>query len=230
MYEPEPHKFGSVTGYARKGTNDWNTLNSMIIEDEYKVGSYGITNDDTVIDIGSHIGGLGLALKHRNIEPFLVSVEPFKENIEIMDANYYANNMAEGEVIEGAVGNEEGETEVFYGDDSESGIHHNFIGNAYGVANGSKSVKVDTITFTDIINVIPTDEIALLKIDCEGGEYGFFESATPEQLKRIRYITGEYHKDWKPLENMLVQSGLFEVVERQGTDQFGLFTLKRKVV
>jgi len=37
------------------------------------------------------------------------------------------------------------------------------------------------------------DEVDLLKIDCEGGEYDIFESAPMELFRRIRNIVFEYH-------------------------------------
>lgn len=39
-----------------------------------------------------------------------------------------------------------------------------------------------------------TKQIFFMKIDCEGGEYPFFEPATTDQIRHIKYVVGEFHK------------------------------------
>jgi FkbM family methyltransferase len=52
---------------------------------------------------------------------------------------------------------------------------------------------VSPITLAEILAENAIDEIDLLKLDCEGCESSVLGSATLETLRRVRFITGEYH-------------------------------------
>jgi len=52
--------------------------------------------------------------------------------------------------------------------------------------------KVRAAGINDILDEY--DEIAVLKIDCEGEEYKIFQAMSLDNLKKIAYITGEFHK------------------------------------
>lgn len=201
----EQHTFTTPWGkevkvYTRQGTNDWNTLYSCIVEDEYNIGS--IPKDaigKKAIDIGAHAGGCSLALLSRGFN--VVAVEPLPENVELIMKNVEANGWQTNFILhEKAINAQSGKKVVLrYGNEAtESGSHHRFIGNTVdssdwqeGLWDQGREIKVDTISIDDILKDI--DEVSVLKIDCEGAEWSAFSGASKNSISKIHRVVAELH-------------------------------------
>jgi FkbM family methyltransferase len=201
----EQHTFTTPWGvevkvFTREGTNDWNTLYSCIVQDEYNIGK--IPEDavgQTAIDIGAHAGGCSLALLSRGFN--VVAVEPLPENTELVMKNVEANGWQSNFTLHKKAINEvSGKTVVLrYGNEAtESGSHHRFIGNTVdssdwqeGLWDQGREIKVDTISIDDILKNI--DQVSVLKIDCEGAEWSAFSGASKESVSKINRLVAELH-------------------------------------
>jgi len=64
--------------------------------------------------------------------------------------------------------------------------------NKYEIGQAVQSVTLDEVV-NQVLCAENATEIDLIKIDCEGCECSAFGSCDMETLKRIRFITGEYH-------------------------------------
>lgn len=184
----------------RPDTNDWNTLYSCLIDDEYLVG----TLDEPVgkqiaIDIGAHAGGCSLALLSRGY--FVIAVEPLPENAELILMNVKENGW-EGRFMffNNAIHSEFDRKVILrYGNENtESGFHHRFIGNTIDSSDWQENlwtegreIAVKTITLDYILKNIETVEF--LKIDCEGAEWEAFRNPLPETVSKIKKIAAELH-------------------------------------
>ena len=64
---------------------------------------------------------------------------------------------------------------------------------------GSKRLfeMVECNTLDEIFNANQIECCQLLKLDCEGAELEILENSSPETLKRVRKIVGEYHGSYK---------------------------------
>ena len=174
----------------RETTADWNNLTSSMVEDEYNLRYLDLTG--VALDIGAYIGGVtvGLLTDHPGLK--VVSVEPIPENLELLREN--ADWTDRLTIVEGAVGHgdirydyeaDDGRVDDFAG-------QHRYYGNTFGfdlycAGQDHKSVQAPVYTIADLV---PEGDIALCKIDCEGGEYGFFDSP---DVARIDLIVGEWH-------------------------------------
>ncbi len=175
---------------------------------------YEIEKDNTVIDIGANIGVFTVyaATRASNVEVF--AFEPFPENTDWLRKNVSESNLSNVTVYQQAVA---GVTEERILQTSDSWIMHSLgetTAEKSETANENvHSVHVQCISFNDIIERIPKCD--LLKIDCEGSEYEIFYSSSPETLKKIRRIVGEYHPLDKDRKN---GKALCNYIESKGFD------------
>jgi len=179
----------SVLVYVREGTNDHNTAQSCLNEDEYRTRDLHLSG--LAVDIGGFLGTVALALLIDNPALRVIVVEPIPENLDMIRRNLTVNGVADrAQVIAGAVG-VSGEpvtiSYAFQGEENE--LHHAFVGNAatVGLTVEHKEVTYPALGLADIV---PDGPVPYLKIDCEGGEWGFL---TDPGVARIERIVGEFH-------------------------------------
>lgn len=86
---------------------------------------------------------------------------------------------------------------------------------------------VEPITLREILEMTGTEEIDLLKMDCEGCEHPVLGCAALETLKRIRFIAGEYHdirRFYLTMRNKLFKTHKVNLI---GTASLGCFFAER---
>lgn len=174
----------------REGTNDWNTLNACMTEDEYSVRGRHFSG--TALDVGAYLGGVAISLALDNPELRVVAIEPVPSNADLTRQNVTRNGLdGRVTVIEGAVGNLDPITVDYGYRGSESADHHAFVGNSsFGFDNG---IEHESVTFppTTLSSLIAEHgHVGLIKIDCEGGEYAFLSDPA---VASVDLILGEWH-------------------------------------
>ena len=214
--------------YIREDTNDLNTILSIVANDEYKTSKMTYSDGDTFVDIGAHIGGWSKLMQHLVPESRVIAVEPIPENVQLLKQNLTTNV----HFIPWAIfSRSEISKKMNYGDDSEQGRHHRFIGNVVSFGWG-KSVKVPTISLNDLLKDV--EKVRVMKMDCEGSEYVALKFASKETLSKIDYIIGEYHnpegKYSKSRKGLLEAcKGVFDdISESQEDTPLGPFWFKNK--
>jgi len=187
--------------YTRDGTADWNTCRASTTEDEYGVKGLSFQYPAVALDIGGYVGSFTAALLVDHPELYVVVVEPIPENVEMIRANLAGTHdrIIGGHVLhEAAVGVHGGEVTVRYDFEGDDGRvddfagQHRYVGNTSGFTYYShdrehKTVTVPTLSIADLV---PKGDIALCKIDCEGGEWLFLDDP---DVARIALIVGEWH-------------------------------------
>jgi FkbM family methyltransferase len=175
-----------VTMFYRDNTNDWNTLNASLNEDEYHLPQ-GLTGH--AVDVGGYLGSVGIALALDNPELRVTIIEPVPPNCELIRDNIHFANVGDRvTLIEGAVGKRESVTVGFGYHGTETADHHAFVGNStLGLGLPHDFVTYSPITLDALTH---QRELAFLKVDCEGGEWDFL---TGFGLDRVQTIVGEAH-------------------------------------
>ena len=187
-----PHGRPAVMRY-RPDTNDYNTLNACMTEDEY--GLRLRTFSGAALDIGGYLGGVGIGLALDNPGLQVTIIEPVPPNAVLVRDNI-AQNGLEGRVtlIEGAAG--KGVVSVWYGyRGSPSLEHHAFVGNSTLAYETAGKVEHDTVTYSDPWTLTALVDaaggrVSLVKIDCEGGEWSILDDPA---VSECDLILGEWH-------------------------------------
>jgi FkbM family methyltransferase len=183
-----PRNRSAVMAY-RTNSSDWNTVYACMTEDEYRLKDRHLTG--TAVDIGAHIGGVTVGLALDNPELHVIAVEPVPDNAALLRRNVEQNGVADRvTVIEGAAGGKR-PVSVWYGyTGSESAEHHAFIGNSSLAYDTSGTVTHETVRYAKPVRLADLGDVALVKIDCEGGEYAVLAD---EAVAKIPVILGEWH-------------------------------------
>lgn len=178
-YHGQPASF-----YVRPG-NDTEIINDVRIKNFYLDKGFGVfKSGDIVIDIGAHIGAFSIECAIRGAK--VLAFEPDPENFKILKKNIEVNGFENIiSVYDLAVSNFTGTAELYK--DSKNNGSHSLIKGC--IDNGiSGSLKVETISLDDIL--LNYDSCKLIKLDCEGAEYGILQGSN---LNKVEKITCELH-------------------------------------
>lgn len=206
MYELERESFATPHGNyvqlnVRTGTNDHNTVNSCLNEDEY--GLRRLTLSGKALDVGAHIGSVAIALAVDFPDLEIIALEAVPPNCELIRLNLALNGLSQRvTVLKGAACKPRQKLQkVAYGyRGSVLAEHHAFIGNATLVS-ASVDHDVASVLCHSLAEFVPLD---FLKIDCEGGEWAFLRGPALAQVARI-------HGEWHPTEGH-VQADMLAVL------------------
>lgn len=146
---------------------------------------YGaVPRDGVVIDIGANIGVFSLYAVHRGAR-VVVAVEPNSQSYALLQRNIETNGLRDFvRPVRAAVVGNPGTPARF---PTGSSVYHRIVD---GTTDGDWE-WVDTIDLADLM--ADTGTVDLLKIDCEGAEYGILLNARPEVLDRVGALRLEYH-------------------------------------
>lgn len=167
----------------------WWSFYEIFVKKEYDL----IREGDIVVDIGANIGLLSLfALGKKASKIF--SIEPGENNYHHLKENL--KSFSNVITIQEAISNKDGYIDFFA---SEVSSINTTIKNDENFSNFTKepiqSYKVPCSTPTSLFYKYGIDKIDFLKIDCEGGEFAFFENLNDNFLRnKISRIICEVHK------------------------------------
>lgn len=191
---------------------------------EYEKPGFEIHNDDTIIDIGSHIGLFTLFASQFCKDGRIFCFEPVKENYDMLLSNLQLNDITNVKSFNSAVSEKKGEVKIHLNDD-ESG-HSMFI-------NGTKFIQIQSTSLKDIIDSNNLEKCDYVKMDCEGAEYDIINSLPEDYFNKIQKMCIEYHFiDEKPhlVENMKKKLAklAYELSSRDISSSIGfLYAIKR---
>lgn len=192
----------------------WWSFYEVFIKKEYDLVQKG----DIVVDIGANIGLFSLFALSKGVRK-IISVEPDKRNCAHLKQNL--DQFPEVTIVEEAISDKDGYIEFFT---SEVSSINSTIKNDENFSKFTKesiqSYKVPCLSPSSLINKYNITKIDFLKIDCEGGEFAFFENLDTEFLSnKISKIVCEVHafagtqKDYETkIKAKLIKCG-FEVKE-----------------
>lgn len=185
-----------VTTLYRPSTQDWNTLYSCLVEDEYRIEQMGLKRGKWAVDIGAHIGGCTLALLSKGYN--VIAVEPLPENAEMILKNVEHNGWSDRLTLHNNAisGINNVDIKIAYGkEDTEFSRVHKFIGNTLHEGQtedpDTTYANVKSISIDKILKDVQS--VDFLKIDCEGAEWAAFSGASAASLKKINSIAAELH-------------------------------------
>lgn len=196
-----------ITYHVREDTNDGALAQSILGEDEYDLKGLPPLSG-WMIDVGAHIGTVAVALAVDNPDLHVVAIEAIPENAALVRANAAQNHVDDRVFVETAGASAPGEKTVsitydyrWVGKDGgtlpvvpEGYVNQcRFIGNIFEYPEGQQeatTVKVPALSLSKILKRYSIERVTLLKIDCEGCEWGFLRD---KAIGKVDRIIGEYH-------------------------------------
>src|SRR4030067_3033400 len=177
---------------VRAGTSDTELLREILVSKCYNPPGFEIGREDTVIDIGAHIGSFSIIaskLADRGIVP---SFEPMPDNFTMRREHVAMNNAKNVRLHEFAV-SDSIDVRTLSISPSHTGSH-SFYPQIWAAAKPLLEVIVKTTTMQAFVDSEGIDTIDFLKMDCEGAEYEILYNCPDEILNRVRKISMEHHQ------------------------------------
>lgn len=163
----------------------------------------------TVVDIGANVGYFSLFALHQNPKAMVLSYEPMPNNFALLKKYKEENLSRIWHIYNMAVSGKEEVIHLNY-DPSDSFTTDASIFNPY---NHKDRIEVKCTTLENIISDHKLQQIDLLKLDCEGSEYGILYQSGDAVIDKINCIAVETHKgtgadeNLSSMENFLKQKG-----------------------
>lgn len=142
-----------------------------------------------IIDGGAHSGMFTMYARRLNPTAPIIAIEPEANNLELLQKHLAENKITGVQVVAGALAREYGKRKLIVTLNSHN---HRLLLPAENT--DRKSVIVQGYSLKKIIKLCPNEQVGLMKLDIEGGEYEVFEGATDEDFARIKTIIMEYHE------------------------------------
>ena len=207
-----------------------NIILENLLCSNYLDPSLKIKDDDTIIDIGAHVGSFCIpaAMKYRNSK--IYAFEPEPENYNLLVKNIKLNDVVNVEPRKLAVAASAGLGNLFV--DPYNSTGHSLTRKT------PKSLEVQTTTLEQILSVNRVVHCGLLKIDCEGAEYEILLNTSLFNLSKIENIAMEYHipkffdlDNASLLKNLIehLRAGGFDVTLKEVNYQIGYLKASRQV-
>jgi FkbM family methyltransferase len=178
-----------------------------------------------ILDIGAHVGSFTLAVFAQLPDAICVAYEASPTTFSYLRDNVRRSGASERvTVVSAAVTNFDGEVTL------HSGTRGDGSASIITTKDEDNGILVSTISFDRV--VAERGPFELVKLDCEGAEYGIILGSRPESWESVRHVVLEYHPvpghSWAELERRFSELGLQVVVHEPRAGGFGVATLDRR--
>ena len=181
----------SIKVELRPGAGESFTFYENLIRRDYLANGIRLGAGATVVDIGANIGTFTvLAASIVGPTGRVIAFEPVSATFARLQSNVALNGLHNVVACREAVDGRDGTIEIRI--DAKSALS-----TAYGAIGPGEQAVVESVPCLSIGGLFDRhhiDRIQLLKVDCEGGEYGIFRSLTPQLASRIDQIAMEVHR------------------------------------
>ncbi|RNL63774.1 FkbM family methyltransferase [Nocardioides marmoriginsengisoli] len=203
-------------------------------EEEYKLDWFTEAyqgREINAFDVGAHVGTFACSLVEVLPTVSVTCFEPSAGTASYLRRNIEQNGLGSRiTVVDAALAGETGFA-LFDDHGGASGLNnlvdHKPVDDAPYEGAG---VKVPTISFDEAIAAAP-GPITLVKMDCEGGEYGLVYNSSPESWANVERVVLEYHdvpgESWAELRAWFAGVGLHLVGNASYKADLGLAWLAR---
>ncbi len=174
---------------VRSNSSDRNIIDEVCTHRFYNPNGFEIKENDTVVDIGAHIGIFSIFAAKFAKNGRVFSFEPVPENFALLCDNIEINKIKNIIPIHQAVSDKNDQENIFLDEDNH-GVHSFFNVNTQSQP---KKILVEAVSLGSFIKDSNIAKIDFLKIDCEGAEYKILFNCSKEILDIIDKISMEYH-------------------------------------
>lgn len=176
--------------------NEFLAFVEVYVMTDYDIPGMDWTAIRSIVDCGANVGAATVWLADRAPSATIVAVEPSAAALSLLTSNIERNGLAgRVTVVPVALGATSGTGQLT---PSDATVGTQVHPGAIGPIGSSRSVSV--ITFGELLGATGLTNVDLLKLDCEGCEYGLICASSLDTLRSVRAIVGEYHllESWGP--------------------------------
>lgn len=167
----------------REGTVDADCWNGIVNGNEYNLPE-SIPADWVIVDIGTHVGSFVQACWNRGARNIFSFEADFNNHVV---AKENVGHLEGVHLVHSAVGRSDERAQDIVRFGGYVPFFDGRVNTGGGNALSGEGTPVSCIPFD---NIMPSLQIDLLKIDCEGSEWPIFYTS---DLSRVHRIVGEYH-------------------------------------
>jgi FkbM family methyltransferase len=189
-----------------------------------------------VLDVGSHVGAFTTNIATRRDDVHVEFCEASPASAHYLREDVRQNGLgARVRVHQKAMAAEVGTAEL--DDNAEGSVHNGLVRDGERLVHGDdalgqrRTITVETTTF-DLAVADAPHPVDVVKMDCEGGEYGLVYASSPESWKTVQRVVMEYHpvegESWAALRDWLAHVGLEVVRHEQNGPALGTAWLERR--
>jgi FkbM family methyltransferase len=178
---------GGAKFWVRVNTSDrlmiWEIWTAKVYDDARLL----IGEEDTVLDIGAHIGAFSVRAARLAHRGRVYAYEPSSKNHDMLTRNRALNGVENLHIENSAVSHTAGQMTLYT--PADNAIMGSLL---QSVSSFSESVHVTTLHNIVVENSI--QRIDLLKVDVEGAEYDILFGCPAKTLAKVQRIVMEYHE------------------------------------
>ena len=141
------------------------------------------SSDYAIVDIGAHVGGFTKRAANAFPDNMVYAFEPSPDNFKLLTEN--TKELKNVRLFNCAVSHYDGLCESFLVDPINRGMDRIRPGNQI------KTISIKTL----LNNILGSNMVYLLKMDCEGSEWGIIDLLDDKLQERINNIQAELHTD-----------------------------------
>jgi FkbM family methyltransferase len=152
-----------------------------------EIPEYRPAANQTVIDVGAHIGTFTCLLSSKYPQMHIYAIEPCKETFEILRHNVLTNGLRNVTLCPFALSDVSG-SGILYHDIRSGNWGHTIV-----TALSNERENVITTSFTNLIKDYGIETCDLLRMNCEGAEFRILINTPVEILRKVRVMLVLYH-------------------------------------
>lgn len=207
----------------RVKSTDLQVFTNVWLNEEYKFSGFNINDNDTIIDIGAHIGLFAIFASQFSKGGKILSFEPVSSNYKLLLENIELNKISIAHLFNLAVYNKQKEIKIFLNDDDAG----------HSIIRASLNFEiVKTVSLMKIMEMNNINVCNYLKLDCEGAEFEILEELPDSFFSRIEKIVMEYHIFENNIESLMqLKNRLnrlnFKIIDKPYSNKLGMLYVKK---
>jgi FkbM family methyltransferase len=166
------------------GDADLKAFLEVMVDGSYEVPV--LTEPQTIVDIGSHVGTSILRFRIRFPHARIIGFEPDPHNFRKLQAN--VGHLPGVELHQLALASTDGPVSFY-----SSGAHDSWASSTLRTRPWQVPVEVEGQSLATVFRRLAVDQVDLMKIDIEGGEFVVLQDE--HALSHVRAIVGEVHPE-----------------------------------
>jgi len=173
----------------REGTTDEQIVGGCVKIGNYFIPEYRQKENDTIIDVGAHIGTFSIYASKKAPRGTIYAIEACRETYEYLQDNITLNNINNVIPFHCALSDHSGKTKLFHNETDGNWGHTT----SKNISNSTEEVPCLTLEEFMASNKIASCDF--LRFNCEGAEFQVLISTKKEILEKIKLILILYHGD-----------------------------------